>query len=456
MCLPRACVGLDRSLALGLDAISFKMEAFLNWCASRGITWHEDLKLVHTDGEGGGVQTLKPIAQGATCFTVPRKVALSAESIGEKSLAASLAPKHALALAACEVKTKDQYAPWLALWPKDTEGTWQLNAETRSTLSWCRELGKLDADESAAAVRALSEVIKPGLIAAGRERAMPSEEEYRWGLGIVSSRAADVIISGEARPTILPLIDMMNHRSKHEATVVLSFDSDLDAVVAKVVAPDGVAAGMSLTINYGAKDNAQLLHGYGFACRPNPHDTVLVRVPIGGTDSGADPLALQRVAMLPRGLFDSSDSDGGSTAAFGMLSWQSCGGSFVPSLSADIRVLLAMASATSIEQMFGAMSMAAAAGQTNDEGHEEGGKHDAVFDSSSLPQAAWELLAKCCADTLDALPAPLAAPQEKVAEAGARIQRAAAVALEARRDLLKMTYDAAKEAVAASRTPSLN
>ena len=135
--------------------------------------------------------------------------------------------------------------------------------------------------------------------------------------------------------------------------------------------------------------------------------------------------------------------------------WQSCGGSFVPSLSADI-ASFAMASVTSIEEMFGAMSMAAAAGQINDEGHEEGGKHDAVFDSSSLPQAAWELLAKCCADTLDALPAPLAAPQEKVAEAGARIQRAAAVALEARRDLLKMTYNAAKEAVAASRTPSLN
>ena len=227
-------VGLDRSLALGLDAISIKMEAFLNWCASRGITWHEDLNLVHTDGEGGGVQALKPIAQGATCFTVPRKVALSAESIGEKSLAASLAPKHALALAACEVKTKDQYAPWLALWPRDTEGTWQLDAETRSTLSWCRELGKLDADESAAAVRALSEVIEPGLIAAGRERAMPSEEEYRWGLESCS-RAADVIISGEARPTILPLMDMMNHR-QHEATVAL-FDSDLTPSLQKLSRP---------------------------------------------------------------------------------------------------------------------------------------------------------------------------------------------------------------------------
>ena len=423
------------------------MDDFLSWCGTRQITWHASLNLVNTDGEGGGVLATQPIALGETCFTVPRKVALSSEAIGESTLAAALSSKHALAFAACDAKAHGaDLAPWVAMWPAETEGTWSMDGEAREALRWCDELQTLDADESDAAMRALSDVIAPGLIASGKHDALPSAEAYRWGLGIVSSRAADVIISGEARPTILPLIDMMNHRAKGEANVALSFEPELDAVVAKVIAAGGVAAGEPLTINYGEKDNAQLLHGYGFACRPNPHDAVLVRVPIG-----SDPLAMQRVAMLPRGLIDPSAAAADGMAGTGTIFWRrgaGRGAAALPALSDDIRVLLTMASAMSIEQMFGAMSMVAMAGGAREEGDEEDAAQEegsAAFDAASLPRAAWELLVTCCTDALSKLP-PAAAPPPS--GSNAHILQAAAVALEARRDLLQAALEAAKDAAA--------
>ena len=446
------------------------LTTFLPFCSAAGITWHDNLRLTLTEGEGGGVFAAGPIAAGEVAISVPRAAALAAPA---SEIAASLGSKHALALAAWEAKSAaTNLAPWVALWPKITEGSWSLDGQAKSALNWCTELHRLDSQEGSAASRALSEVIVPRLQASGH--VVPSAGEYQWGLGVVSSRAADVMISGEARPTLLPLIDMMNHRGKAEASLALAFEPATDCVVARVVSPAGLQAGDPLTICYGEKDNAHLLHGYGFACRPNPNDTVLVRVPVGNCVS--DPLAMQRAAMLPRGALDDQAMDpgggGGDLAAWGMLTWCKVGRGAgkaqepVPKLSADLQVLLSMASAASVEQMFAAMTMAAMAGgdvgdggdvQTEGEvGGEVGGGKLAseAFDPSTLSASAWELLATCCAAALAALPPPK--PAEAPASEEPPIVRAAAVALEARRDLLQASLSAAKVAAAAAATPTMS
>ena len=427
-----------------------QQDALLAWCAQRGITWSQHLQLVSTEDEGGGAVTTAHLPHLSTVISLPRKVALSADT---NALNAALKKDvHALALSAIKAKAAPEFAPWVALWPNFTEGTWTLSAAEREALSWCAELRELDEQEDAAAAEAYEEIVKQDGTAA------PTPEEWRWGLGLVSSRAADVVINGEVRSVVPPLIDMFNHRSKGECNLALHFDRETDCIVAKVVQSEGIAAGAQLTISYGEKDNAQLLHGYGFATRPNPYDATLMRVPLA--EAAGDPLAMQRMAMLPRGLLDGAPAADGLPSARGLISWDPRfrdAAARRVRLSPDLRVLLAMASAASIEAMFGAMSMAAAG--ENAEGEEGEEKEEGAGGEAAdmLPASAWELLAAGCTDALAALPPPPEAGGAAAAAASSTpIMRAAAVALEARQDLLTATLDTAKGAsCAASRTPDL-
>ena len=416
---------------------------FLPWCAARKITWHQNVRLVQTSGEGGGVEASGAMQFGDIVISVPRASALGA---GSSKVVASIAPKYHLAFAACQARANsNEYADWVALWPSGTEGTWSLAKEERDMLAWCDELTRLEADENEALAHVQAEVTSPSVTDASQANELPAESDFRWGLGIVSSRAADVVINGEARPTLLPLIDMMNHRV--DPNLTLAFEPGSDCIVARVTAPAGIAAGEELSIRYGKKDNAQLLHGYGFAMRPNPYDALLLSVPVG--EDANDPLAVQRIAMLPRGIVDTGGGgDAQGPLASGRLTWQRMPegqASPSPMLTDELRALLLIASATSIEQMFAAMTTAAGMGQGDEEEADVAPLGAAGgFDPSSLPAEAWRLLTTCCAAALEALPPPRSTPQG----ADGTILTAAATALEARRDLLVAALAAATEAVA--------
>ena len=65
------------------------------------------------------------IGSGEVLVTVPRSAWLSAASLSDQALSATLSPVHALALVACHTRTAAAAAPWVALWPTEADGGWR-------------------------------------------------------------------------------------------------------------------------------------------------------------------------------------------------------------------------------------------------------------------------------------------------------------------------------------------
>ena len=282
------------------------VDDFLSWCTAAGITRHPSIHIQSTLTEGFGATALAPLESGDILITVPRRAAISISTMDDSARLASAElshTAHTLAFEACRIASAtaaghDPRGPWLAMWPRTAEGSWGLDDEGWKAFDgdWSRELKRLHAEEVVAARAAHDKLVA----ALGTAASPPSWHEYSWGMSIVSSRAADLFVSGDRQPVLLPMIDLLNHRSHGQHTCAIGFVAEgSDSFVLRCVRP--VEAGEQLTISYGAKENAELLHGYGFACYPNPDDTALLRVPL----VTADPMfAMQRAAMLPRGIID--------------------------------------------------------------------------------------------------------------------------------------------------------
>lgn len=430
-----------------VDAAELASEAsipeFIAWCSAKRITHHPAVQIVVTDGEGLGVIAGGAVAAGEALISVPRRACLSLSNSYEGAAAGiALDQKHALALAAAT--QPEEMRPWLALWPKLAEGTWALDEAGWKAFSWNRELRRLHDQQEAAARRAFSEVSSAGGDAA------PSWETYRWAMSIVSSRAADVVVSGERQPCVVPLLDLLNHRPYGLENGAIRFetsDDGEDRLVVRCVR--AVVAGEPLTICYGDKPNSALLHGYGFATRPNPSDTLLLRVPLGAP---TDLVSMQRVAMLPSGLLappepsDEARSDEGASesgpAAEGTLGWDRAGRAAW--VSPELQMLLRAATAASVPELFAALTSGAAAEDDEETAAADGG--DACRKEGAptceLSPAAWGLLreaAQAALDALDATAKPVAASYWP--------HVAADVALRARRELLSSALETAQRAL---------
>ena len=450
-------------------------ESFLAWGRAAGINTHPAFSLVRTPLEGyGGLVRAPGLAEDEVAIAVPRRLSISLSTLPaelaqvcfELPESTALEHNHVLALALCQL-TPGSSAPWFGLWPQAPEGSWGF--EDRSAWGWYHELGWLHERAEAAARRVHAEVIEPHLASRGEPGV--SWARFRHALSMVSSRAADVPINGEAQPAIIPMVDMLNHRNEPNARIVYEPAAGPDGQDRFVVrATRAVRAGESLCLCYGAKENAELLHNYGFAVYPNPHDSVMVRVSLGAED---DPLTRQRISVVPRGMQLSrlevatrgswrhvaahvargetpaaaaeaaalGAGARGEMAVWGHLEWSE--GRRSVALSPALRTILCIASADSPPQLFEALRSI---------GHyEEQGISPVDRVSVVLPERAWSKLSASCDAELGRLPStdafttpgslkarlPSNLPSGAPPAAAQDPQNAMRLALEARRELLE-------------------
>lgn len=442
--------------------MSCTREAFLAWCEAAGVEMAPEVSVQPIDGAGLGlVVGACSLASGSLVVRVPLDAAVSVAGQSREGggIEPSLAPlvggldrANALALLIC-VRTdaedcgRGELGPWAALWPEDAEGGWGITGAINE-INWWPELSQIHGEQEAAAHRAFTGTVLPAFQAStggqGLTSQPPTWERFKWACSVVSSRAVAVEMWGETQPTLVPLLDLLNHRPSGEASCAISFihDSTGDAFVVRTTR--GVAASEELSISYGRKDNAELLAGYGFCLRDNPHDSLLLRVPMGA--SAGDPMAAQRLALLPRGVGSrnhgiasagcAGGDDGSPEWAWGSISWETGGaedadGSEVgppaggaaparrPCISRELLLLLSVAAASSIPELFAAVTVA-----------------------GDPPTAAWALLSACCNRDLAELPSDetacsTLAPWPSLASM-------AVAALEARRALLQHAKDVAE------------
>jgi len=100
-------------------------------------------------------------------------------------------------------------------------------------------------------------------------------------------------------PVLLPGIDSLNHApgtavswivapamasTPISPTSTSSSTSDPDLAV-NLVLLTSIKAGEEVFNNYGPKPNSELILGYGFALSPNPSDTIVLQIGVGGTNA---------------------------------------------------------------------------------------------------------------------------------------------------------------------------
>ena len=276
-------------------------EAFVGWCKRAGI----DTAAVDgssSASEGGGLVAARAIGADDTILAVPLDVSLEVDVkrphlAPHAALLAALEPTHALALAVCLSTAADaDLAPWLALWPQTAVGAWGWRAAEWEAVAWCDEAAELHVPLRGAAQAAYDDKIAPHF--AERDSACPTWDRFEWALSMVSSRAAANVLSGDDRLAIVPMVDMMNHRVTPSA--YLSYDAAARAIVVKAYV--ALEAGAAVSICYGEKENAELLASYGFALARNPADTASVRVEVAADHPLAADAGGSLRSFLPQGL----------------------------------------------------------------------------------------------------------------------------------------------------------
>ena len=175
----------------------------------------------------------------------------------------------------------------------------------------------------------------------------------------------------------------------------------------------------------------------------SPYDTALLRVvlPDGGGD---DPMfSMQRGAMMPRGMVD----EGGCMWA--PLAWD--GSSGRPTFSPQLRMMLCLAAARSMAELFAALSVAG--GEDEVEEEDDGGSlrgDMAVCDPPEMPPPAWALLAASCDADLAQLETAGGRGASPAGEGSGGLEQAywpfgaAEVAIRARRELVLAVAEVAK------------
>jgi hypothetical protein len=415
-----------------LDAERERSPDFAAFCTLRSIDGYGSrASAIDCGNEGCGLEAARQIDKDEVIVSVPLSAALMARPLDYDGLYAelfvTLAPTHALALALCIATAEDagQLSPWLKFWPQNAAGGWGFGAAEWSALDWCHEAVSLHESQLTAARKAFDEKIAPHLArGAAAGCSGPSWERFVWALSMVSSRAADLVVNGESRLAIIPLVDLLNHRMT--PSCFLSFDpvgaGGAGAFVIRAYEP--IAAGGALTICYGEKENAHLLVSYGFAQRANPFDTASVNVHVP-----VDHVMLSAPRQLwPNGLWPMISRAASSGIVMGALRWDWDTSMLeerpvdldddlvlLPEVHSDLALVVALSRAKDDTSLLGAiMSWSAGCGASPD-------------------AEAAEAIRLLCVATLATLPDALPSLPLLAAEAQGPI----GIALEARRALLQ-------------------
>ena len=408
---------------------------FVEWAKTAASIDTSLVQIVESATEGYGLVAASEIEAEQTVFTIPLaevlRVDLANAGDVHAQLLAMLEPTHALAVAAwlasVEEPTASHIAPWLNMWPKDPVGGWGFTDDEWAELrKWCVEADVLHNAQEAAARRVYDERIVPHFEAHRAGLPPLTWERFVYFHSMVLSRAADVKASQSMTRgglAIIPLLDLLNHRVTPSA--YLSFEPDacdgLGGFVVKAYA--ALSAGDPLFINYGDKENAQLLVSYGFALARNPSDTATIKLAVDSDHplNGDSPFA----AMLPHGVRPMFESAARDHRLMGAVCWQWDDSMYEerpvnvddqlvlrPDVAETAVMLAALAAVSSPEGLLGAIGQCSSLATT--------------------PPHVFDALAAACAETLAALPEPLPADAAKPA----------AVALAARRELLSAVVQA--------------
>ena len=361
-------------------------QAFVEWAVAQGVQL-EATTCVQSEGEGLGLTAKTDLPEDSVAISVPLKVTLMVKpeaSDADAPLLSRLHQVHGLALTLCLASTDEHrdIGPWLALWSVAPEGGWGMTEAEWTTLGRCTELTDLHAQQHSDAKCAYDERIVPHFADLGQAESCPTWERFLWASSMVLSRAMGIDMSGDKRLVLCPYIDLLNHRLTSNARLCFEYATPGDAGSGErivVRTRSAVAAGEPLTITYGLKPNAELIDSYGFALAVNPHERATLRIPLGADD----PLRAKKVAMLPSGVGRTDDG-----VLSGTLSWEEAeagdgqgGGGAPPAephFAPELQLLLAVASASDVGELFAAMGGMGGGGGP----------------------ASWQLLARCCDEQL--------------------------------------------------------
>jgi len=430
------------------------LDALLAYAQSKAIELHAHVRAVHAEAEGYGLVSEQQLGAGEAVLRLPLGGTLSLASTLPPEVApllASLDPKHALALLLCITPGLDG---WVKSWSPTPQGSWGFcdTPEWEALVEWNREVADRHAECTSSTAAAFDRKIAP-FFAEHAQLGAVSLARFSWAVSMVDSRAARVGLFGQERLVLMPLVDLLNHRAAPSCS--LGFEPDAGVGGQLVVRTwRTVDPGEQLTISYGAKSNDELISGYGFALASNPSERVALAVPISGEPS----LLKQKCAMLPRGT--TRENAAGTKEALVSFGWAetSDSGADEPKqveLPAEVWLVLRVAGAADMAEMFAAMS---AAGDASEEEEEPPlGIAPAPLPTVSGPYppsstaAAWGLLLRACEAQQMAIVAMVlpVTPEAETGPANRAAAAAAAAAATARMELLGATIAAARTALAA-------
>ena len=252
--------------------------AYLAWLQSRRVNTSA-VRLIDTP-YGRGLAATRALKANATIFSVPHSLMLTAEYVQEES---------ALAEELSELEPTDAFALWLAHYRHSNKTMFHaylasLPGFVPLPLFFAPQL----TDEFKGTL--LEEIVstRRGLAYASYERLshdvkqLAGRADFLWSLSQLWSRTFSVAVRDAEEKSgwrsvaaLVPLADMLNTG----LSVNVRCRTAKTGTSFQCTALRPIAAGEELLVSYGPKNNAQLVHDYGFALWDNPHDFALLQLP---------------------------------------------------------------------------------------------------------------------------------------------------------------------------------
>ena len=298
-----------------------KAASLLAWVESEGATV-SSVSAASSSGAGVGLYAARDVQIGEEAFRCPCKLALTADAaaadplIGGPLRELRVDEEHSILLMLLHcarlgrtsywsayvdaLPTEDELVPLLpAFWP---------HSELELLLGGTPLLAQARAAH--AALCEFHESVVIGQLSKRFPEVFPPDyfsfKRLCWAHAVYQSRAIRLPLPGGARPSLVPLLDLMNHSTGLPSTVSYAYangsgsgDDARTAATASFVLVCGrsTLAGEELMLNYGAKSNGELLRCHGFVSAENPADVCELDLSMLRPDGISTP-ATTRLAML--------------------------------------------------------------------------------------------------------------------------------------------------------------
>uniref|UniRef100_UPI00358E2559 N-lysine methyltransferase SETD6 n=1 Tax=Myxine glutinosa TaxID=7769 RepID=UPI00358E2559 len=266
-----------------------RLKRFLTWCEKVHLKMNPKVRLsMHGVAAGYGMLAVKPIASGEVLFVVPRSAVLSHSNTDIHQLLTAESPSlrsrsrwvPLLITLMYESSHLDSpWAPYIALWPNFLQADLPMFWPRDERRELLRGTGVLQA--TAQDLRNIRKEFRT-VVAHFPSRHTDVFEPERSNLELYTRLVAFVMAysfqesrGGKKRnpPMMVPMADMLNHTTNHNAQLEFSQD------VLKMVAVRAIADGEEVFNTYGQLANSQLLHMYGFTEPGSTNSNDTARVP---------------------------------------------------------------------------------------------------------------------------------------------------------------------------------